>query len=308
MGFEGFSDRDFDAYLPARRTSAMHTLARRQVRDKLKALMGEVVATLGDEVAGMELCLSSDSPSLENNHSVSEQGAYLIRSSAERDAVKALVEKLSLRSSVALDVATFHKHASLGVVLDELGVCSLMVFHPRGQVDRQNLRAKLSQGWAQDALLAAFKALPDTFQVQLPGSAEPLVPSQITVEVVITAGKALETEEMFRVSHRHARADLNPSTLAATLVADLKAMAPLYHFGAWSKEQDHIQAVKAAKEQRQEAQRVTQLQVGDRVKILSGLWSGRSGTVEAVDKKGALKVQVGLVSVKVEAKDTQLLA
>ena len=41
MGFIGFSDKDLDAYQPNHRTSATFTLARRQVKDKLKGLFGK---------------------------------------------------------------------------------------------------------------------------------------------------------------------------------------------------------------------------------------------------------------------------
>ena len=59
------------------------------------------------------------------------------------------------------------KHASaLGIVVDEKGVHAQLAFHPRGRVDRQNLKAKLSESWALDALLQQFKALPSGFALE----------------------------------------------------------------------------------------------------------------------------------------------
>ncbi|MEW5848625.1 MAG: hypothetical protein AB2A00_07410 [Myxococcota bacterium] len=303
MGFEGFTEKDFETYRPQHRTSAMYTLARRQVRDKLKVLMTEVQARLGEEAVAFDTVFSSETPSLENNRSVAEQGVYLIRSKADQEGVRALVEKLSLRSTVALDVAVFHKHAALGLVVDDVGIKSLLSLHPRGQVDRQNLKARLSEGWAQDAYAKLLQGLPGDFTLVLPG-AEAMDSSKVTVDVVLELQKALETDAPMTVFRQHPRTTATDA-LPEVLAADLRTLLPVYRFGAWARDHDFIQAQKAIKEHKQEARKATQYQVGDRVKILSGLWSGRQGTVEEVDKKGVLKVQVGLVSVKVDAKDAQ---
>jgi hypothetical protein len=302
MAFDGFTDKDFDTYQPAHRTSAMYTLARRQVREKLKGLLTELVTALGADVAGMELVLSSDAPSLENNRSVSEQSGWLIRGVADKEALKALVEKLSLKSSTALDVATHHKHAALGVAIDNEGFRCVLRYHGRGQVDRQNLRAKLVEGWAQDALLSHFKALDDGFRVTLPGAEGHLNPLDLTLDHILGMTRVLDGDQPLEVVRQRIRDDAK-ADLPKKAVDDLRALVPLYKFGAWAPDADYIQAVKAAKQQRQEARKATQLQPGDKVRILTGMWNGKSGVVEAVDKKGLLRVQVGQVTVKVDAKD-----
>jgi transcription antitermination factor NusG len=307
MGFTGFTDKDLDAYLPAHRTSAMYTLARRQVKDKLKVLLDEVTSSLGPDVAGMERVLSSDSPSLENSHKVADQSAWVVRGKPDQEAVRLLVERMSLRSSMALDVTAFHKHAALGIVLGDTGVRHALSFHPRGQVDRQNLHALLAQGWAQDAFLKLVRELPDGFRVTLPGGPADLPVAQVTVEQVMEAGKGLPGDGLFSVFRCHDRAVATSPQLASSATEDVKCLVPLYKFGAWTRDNDHIQALKVVREQKQEAQRTaTPFQPGDRVKILGGLWSGRAGVVDSVDKKGTIKVMVGLVAVKVEARDIEL--
>ena len=302
MGFDGFSDKDFDTYKPAARGSATFTLARRTVKDKLRALMADVAKALGDHGKGMELVFSSEVPSLENNRSVAEQGAYFIRGASDRTAVKALVEKMSLRSSTALDVSEFHKHASLGVVVDEHGVHTVLNFHPRGQVDRQNLKAKLAEGWAVEAFVTTLQGLPAGFSVQLPGMAAAVPASAITREQVEEACKVLDGDTVCTVARTRDREGSRGALLDA-LCEDLKALLPVYAFGAWTAEHDHIQAVKAARQQREESRKGTDLKAGAKVRILAGMWSGHQGVVEAVDKKGGLHVRVGLVSVRLEAKD-----
>jgi hypothetical protein len=302
MGFDGFTDKDFDTYKLAGRGSATFTLARRTVKDKLRALMVDVAKAMGDAGKGMELVFSSEAPSLENNRSVAEQGAYFIRGASDRMAVKALVEKMSLRSSTALDVSEFHKHASIGVVVDEHGVFAALNYHPRGQVDRQNLKAKLAESWALDAFLTTLQGLPEGFTVQLPGMTAPVDRAAITRENVEEGCKALDGDTVCTVVKLRAR-DVAKGPLADAIAEDIKALLPVYAFGAWTAEHDHIQAVKAAKQQREESRKGTDLKAGAKVRILAGIWNGHTGVVEAVDKKGGLHVRVGLVSVRLDAKD-----
>jgi hypothetical protein len=303
MGFDGFSDKDFDTYKPAHRTSATFTLQRRQVKDKLRALMTDVMTAVGEEARGLELTFSSETPSLENGRSVADQGAYLVRTASERVAVKALVEKMSMSSATALDVAEFHKHAALGVVVDENGVHAQLAFHPRGRVDRQNLKAKLAEAWAQDALVQLFKNLPAGFSVML-GAPMLVAPADVTADMLTETIKVLDGDAPLAIIRQRSRED-SKGALTDGLVADLKTLLAIYRFGAWATDHDHIQAVKAAKAQREEARKGTDLLPGAKIRILSGMWSGKQGVVEAVDKKGGLRVLVGAVTVKIDVKDAQ---
>jgi transcription antitermination factor NusG len=47
------------------------------------------------------------------------------------------------------------------------------------------------------------------------------------------------------------------------------------------------------------------LSKNDRVKIVRGMFSGRTGVVQEIDAKGALKVLVGTVAVKVGADEVE---
>ncbi|MBI5494138.1 MAG: hypothetical protein HY904_03870 [Deltaproteobacteria bacterium] len=303
MGFDGFTDKDFDTYLADHRGSATFTLQRRLVKDKLRALMSEVMAQVGESARGLELVFSSEVPSLENGRCVAEQGAYLIRGATDREAVKALVEKMSLRSAMALDVAEFHKHASIGVVVDDTGLRALLAFHPRGQVDRQNLKAKLGESWAVDAFLAQLQALPEGFRVLLPGMPAPVAPAELARAAVEECVRALEGDAMLLATHVRPR-DGARGALAEVLTADLQALLALYRFSAWAPDHDQIHAVKQAKQQREES-RKADFQPGMKVRILAGMWNGKVGVVESLDKKGGVKVMVGAVSVKIEARDAQ---
>jgi hypothetical protein len=211
---------------------------------------------------------------------------------------------MSLRSTTALDTSTWHKHASVGISVHDEGVSALMTFHPRGAVDRRNLAAKLAEAWAQDAFLQLLVSLGEPWRVQLPGMDASVESAALTRDHVVAAQKALDGDGAFTLTHA-----LGRSTDAAAqkqgLHTALAAALPVYRFGAWTPEHDHIHAVKQARAQREESRKATALQAGDKVRILAGAWSGKNGVVEAVDKKGGLKVQVGNLSVRLEAKDAQ---
>lgn len=303
MVFEGFSEKDYDTYLPAHRGSATYTLQRMQVKDKLQAWVVALTPGVGDALTGMEARFSSHAPSLENNRSVADQSVWWIRGASEAQALKTLVEKVDLQSANALDVAAWHKHGAVGVVVGNNGVDVAVVFHPRGAVDRHNLKAKLAEGWAQEAFAQLLGGLGQPWQVQYPGQ-PPVEASMVDAAGAAGLVRQLEEDGEFRVFCPLGRQLDGPALTQQVLERLAQAMA-VYRFAAWAPEHDHIQAVKAARHEREEVARASSMRVGDKVRILTGAWNGRVGVVQVVDKKGGLKVQVGPVSVRLDAKDAQ---
>ena len=71
---------------------------------------------------------------------------------------------------------------------------------------------------------------------------------------------------------------------------------PLYEFIAWSRDNDHHELKEALREQKQKAEKqFKQLGVGDRVRIVRGLASGKIGIIDSIEKKGVVKVRIGML-------------
>ncbi len=306
MVFAGFSAEDFETYEPARRTSAMYTLQRRAVKDKLTALAAQAGAVLGEQLAGLQEDYSDEAPGLVNNRRVDSQWLTWLRGPEAQQKLRALQDKIQLSAPDALDIAPHHKHAHLAVVVDDRRLETSLRIHRRAQVDRDNLTTRLKESWAREAVAEHLNNCGAGFSFgAVEGRDLPETPvaeaDAAAVQRWLDAGAE---SEWLVVS---ASCSIDDATALGAQVGEACAerLAPLlalYRFVAWSPDNDHVGAKKAIKEIKAEAKK-SGFKKGDGVRILAGMWQGRRGTVEGVDKKGGLKVTVGLVTVKVDASE-----
>ncbi len=84
--------------------------------------------------------------------------------------------------------------------------------------------------------------------------------------------------------------------------AALAALLGPYKFIAWSRDNDYVLMREALQKEKQ-ARRQKGLVKNDAVRIVRGMFAGKSGVVQEVDAKGGIKVLVGKVAVKVDAED-----
>jgi transcription antitermination factor NusG len=74
----------------------------------------------------------------------------------------------------------------------------------------------------------------------------------------------------------------------------------VYRFCAWTRDNDLIDAGKQIQEEKaQKRRQATAFNPGDRVRFVSGLFTGKLGVVQETDTKAQVKVRVGKMSVVV---------
>lgn len=297
------SKTDFANYEVKRRSSAMYTLQRRQVKDKLQQLAQEIAAILGSALDGLQTVFSDEAPSLVNHHSVDRQWLTWLRSDEASAKLRSLQGELKLTAPDALDMAPHHRHAHLAVVVDERFLETSLRIHRRAMVDRENFAARVKDSWARDGIIDLLKACGDGYTFGAVNDREiPEQPvSEASAESLADWLSAGQDSDWLCVTASCSIEDVEAlgDGLAAACVERLQPLLDLYRFVAWAQDNDHIAAKKAIKEAKAEQQRAG-FSKGDQVRILAGLWAGRRGTIEDVDKKGGVKVAVGLVSVKVK--------
>jgi hypothetical protein len=172
-------------------------------------------------------------------------------------------------------------------------------------IDRRNLMAKLSQSWERERALQMFAELPENTVVRL-GETERAgrdfdlaalggLGEQLTPEGAdLTIGTRLGTNEAVA---------LGPN-LADALSATLRGVLPLYRFAAWTRDNDLIEVSKQLQVQKAQRRRdQAAFNAGDRVRFVSGLFSGKVGVVQDVDAKAQVRVRVGKMSVTVGGSD-----
>jgi transcription antitermination factor NusG len=314
--FDGFEARDFEAYAPSKWQSNVFNLERMRVKDKLTSLgqqLSPMVPSPDSPPLGYEV--SVEHPALWNNNTVSDQQLYFTRSEDERKELFTRNTRARPMSSLVADPSPDREHMVLCVVVSEPGVEICLKLHPNATVDRQNLVTKLTDRWHMQALVDLLANLPSDFHVGFAGG-DMSAPSTLDADAlrvlvqafadgsassnpsetkVIVVGRTFEPEAVCEAESGFA--DLARETLQALL--------PLYQHLAWSRQNDFVEAKEAIRKDKQ-VKKARGIRQHDSIRVNRGLFSGKTGVVESIDAKGLLKVRLGTMVVKLDAKDASL--
>jgi len=310
--FPGFTDRDFDAYAPQKWKSNVFNRERLEVKQKLlilgKELGGVLVAGDGSPL----LCEASvEHPALWNHKQVAAQHLYFSRNEGARKELDRIIDRSRPMSAMLDDPTPQRNHLFLSITIDQARVELALKLHPDASVDRQNLERKLTDHWECERFIDLLHDLPDGYRVGVTGGT--LVPAQAIDEAGVRAAlvELARPEEPGKthwlvVERSLPRADATAAggELVDAARRELAGLLPIYHFVAWTRDNDFVSMREMLKqEKREKAQRG--LAKNDRVRIVRGMFAGRNGVVQEIDAKGGLRVQVGKVAVKLAAEDVE---
>ncbi len=242
MPFAGFTAEDFDAYLPEKWSSNMFTLPRRKVKDKLEAIGRQLFAELA--TCGLQLVphLSDDHPSLWNNKRVETQWLFFSRDEGAQKKLAEIIDTERTLAANLADPAPLYRHVFLGVAVDcehlEIG----LRMHHDAWVDRKNLLTLLATEDGRCHFLDLLGTLPGHYEVGLVGG-----------EIGPASGFDMDRLEdlttrfgegggFLFVGARLPRDQvpvLGPE-VEGVLVETMRLLVPVYHFVAWSPENDVV--------------------------------------------------------------------
>lgn len=314
--FDGFEARDFEAYAPSKWQSNAFNLERMRVKDKLVSL-GQQLSPVQPSTDSPPLSceVSVEHPALWNNNTVSEQQLYFTRSADERKELSSRNTRGTSMSSLLADPSPYREHMVLCVSVNEQGVEISLRLHPNAAVDRQNMVTKLADRWHMQAFLEQLSELPEAFGMGLTGEA--LIPpatldSDRLRELVgsFAAGADASAEDGQRVLtvgrvYPAAQVCEAAADFADRVREDLLALLPLYQHLAWSRQNDFVEVTEAIREEKK-VKKARGIRATDQIRVIRGLFSGKAGVVESIDAKGLLKVRLGTMVVKIDAKDVLL--
>lgn len=310
--FPGFTDRDFEAYSPNKWKSNVFNRERLEVKQKLLAL-GRDLAGVAVAADGSPLtCEASvEHPALWNHKQVEAQHLFFSRNEGARKELDRLIDRARPILTMLEDPTPQRNHLFLSVSLTHEHVELAMKLHPDARVDRQNLERKLGEPWERQKFLDLVRDLPPGHRIGVTGATAIPAPElgddglkQVLAD--FARPEAPGKTHHLVVGRALARAE---ATAAGANVVDgarreLAALLPLYHFAAWTRENDFVSIREQLKQEKQ-VQRQKGLVKNDRVRIVRGMFSGRSGVVQEIDAKGELKVLVGKLAVKVAADEVE---
>lgn len=314
--FDGFEARDFEAYAPSKWQSNAFTLERMRVKDKLMSLGQQLSPVQPSEDSPPLSCeVSVEHPALWNNNTVSDQQLYFTRSADERKELSSRNSRATSMSSLLADPSPYREHMVLCVSVNEQGVEISLRLHPNAAVDRQNMVSKLTDRWHMQALVDQLAELPEPFGLGLTGG-ELVPPSTLNADRLreliqsFAAGADASTEDSQRVltvGRVYAADEVCEAAgdFANRVREDLQALLPLYLHLAWSRQNDFVEVTEAIREEKK-VKKARGIRATDQIRVTRGLFSGKTGVVESIDAKGLLKVRLGTMVVKIDAKDVLL--
>jgi len=314
--FPGFTASDFDAYAPKKWKSNVFNRERLEVKQKLvalgRSLQGTMVAADGSPLAAEP---SVEHPALWNHKQVEAQHLFFSRNEGARKELDAIIDREKSLASMIDDPTPLRNHVFLAATLGHDALELSVKLHPDARVDRQNLERKCEDHFEREKLLrmlhglgAPYRAgvtpqlipvgeLDDARLGEILGALASLSGPQAmqlpgTPPKLLYIGRAIARDEAIALG----------AGVVEAAQKGLDALLEIYRFIAWSRDNDFLSMREALQKEKQ-ARRQKGLAKNDAVRIVRGMFAGKSGVVQEIDAKGGLKVLVGKVAVKIDVED-----
>jgi hypothetical protein len=302
--FPGFSEKDFEAYAPNKWKSNVFNRDRLEVKTKLLALgraLGQGLT--GADGALLAIDASVEHPALHNHKQVEAQHLFFFRNEGQRKELDRIIDRQTSLAVQLDDPTPQRAHVFLAVTLAHKTLEVALKLHPDARVDRQNLERKVEEHFAREKWVSLVSGLGDPWQTGVTPQLGPVTACDESrmAEALAQLGA---THGLFYVGRAIARDEaVAAGAQVADLVRDaLARLLPLYHFVAWSRENDFV-SIKETLQKEKQQKRQKGLAKNDTVRIVRGILAGKSGVVQEVDAKGGVRVLVGKVAVKLVAED-----
>lgn len=310
--FPGFTDRDFEAYAPNKWKSNVFNRERLEVKQKLLALGKELAGTLTAADGSPLACeASAEHPALWNHKQVEAQHLFFSRNEGARKELDLIIDRSRPMTTMLEDPTPQRNHLFLCVSVDRERVEFALKLHPDARVDRQNLERKLVEPWEREKFFDLMRGLPEGTIVGVSGGGALEARELDDAKLKELLGEFSRPEapgktHWFYVSRVLTRDQAKAAAGGLVELArrELALLLPVYHYVAWSRENDFV-SMKEQLKQEKAAKRQKGLARHDRVRIVRGVFSGRIGVVQEIDAKGALRVLVGTVAVKLGAEEVE---
>ena len=307
--FSGFTSADFDAYAQKKWKSNVFTRERLDVKQKLIALGRELQGSLS-AADGSPLAVepSVEYPALWNHKQVEAQHIYFSRNEGARKELDTIIDKQISLASMIDDPTPQRNHLFLVASVTNNGLEIALKLHPDARIDRQNLERKCEDHFEREKFIHLVRDL-ESARVGVPPVVTPVADLDDTRlnEILATLAKAaapLGVQPLLGIVQmvpRERAIELGAAILDETKRLFAKLL-PIYKFVAWSRDNDFVLMRETLQKEKQ-ARRQKGLAKHDQVRIVRGMFAGKTGVVQEIDQKGGVKLLVGKIAVKLDAED-----
>jgi hypothetical protein len=304
--FGGFTSSDFDAFDPKKWSSHAYNRERLEVKLKLSDLGKALMQQRAQQLAGQELGLTEERPSIFNQQKVRDLTLFFTRGSEARRELEAIVEKHCSLAEKIQDPALHHKHITVGLRIHADGIEFGLWLHHDAWVDWTNLIERCKEHYEREKLVEIIAGLDNSlcfFQGDRPTAA--MTPAHsVSIEQLLGSPGSAQPRTFYGECLGCSDTVLAGPQLIERVAQTIARLWPLHQFIAWRRDNDYHRLREVLKERREKGKmQFSALKTGDEVRILKGLAAGRTGVVEEIEKKGLLKVRLGLLVMAVKVED-----
>jgi len=297
--------KDFDAYLENKWKSRVFNRERLEVREKLLALGRRIApSVVAADGSPLEYEVSVEHPALWNHHEVQNQHLFFSRNKEARKEIDGIISKNRTMAALIDDPSPLRNHIFLSLMIDLGRIELALKVHSDAAVDRDNLQRKCQDFFQREKLLHLIQNLSEHHTVGIMGQSD--YPARTldddTLQSLVNALPSADS--WLSIGRSYSRED--PAVLDLTFADvardDLRQLLPLLHFISWGRDNDSL-AMRATLKLKEVKQKSRGLAKNDRVRVVKGVFSGKTGKIQDVDAKGALKVLLGSMLVKLMGDD-----
>lgn len=337
--FDGFVAADFDAFEEKKWSSNRFNLERMRVRNKLQALETQINSRFEAAGVAIQSDVTLDHPTILNNKKVEAIWLTFSRTEEQRRTLSRFIEReISLADRVQ-DANPQHQHLHLGVRVGYEGVEVGLNMYRHAVLDVNNFVEKSSEVWEGENLRAIYGALPEDVWFSFGDGERRPASELLSMSAADLRARFDAGAECFSICRRYERDDalLLDAAFVDALLDGLNRLLPIYRYAVWQRENDFLSMQKLLKEERRADRAVAAggqvkaqvaheqssgasvpagrapkaaradrpLKKGDKVRVTSGLFHGKQGSVTDIDNRGRIKVFLGKLSVTLTAKELQ---
>ncbi len=306
MGFLGFTHADFMAFEESKWSSNAFNRERLEVKLKLAEFGKELAPEVVGLLPGQEMGITEERPSIFNQHKVESLALFYIRSEESRKDLALILDRAKSIADHVSDPALHHRHIAFSVRLSREGLEAGLFLHKNAWVDWQNAVHRCREHFEREKFMSLLTALPESISFQHGERLRPTAEQGkiAGLDEIIAGFEQADPWSYFGTAFEKDDSLLKSHILVEETRSIFASLVPLYSFIAWRRDNDFHELREKLQEQKEKAQRkFSSVKVGDQVRILKGLASGRVGVIESLEHKGVVKVRLGTIVAAVSVEE-----
>ncbi len=303
LRFEGFADSDFDAFAPSKWQSHAFNRERLEVKLKLSDLGVELEKRLAMRLAGQEMGLTPERPSIFNQHQVRDISLYFLRNEQSRRILGSILDQSTRIADTVQDPALHHQHIMLAFRMHQQGVEIGLWLHESAWADWKNMLHRCREYWEKEKLDGILAALPTSIAYARgrPEAFDIVSAANVGVERILESFLQTGPWSFFGEVLDRTQSVLVSPDLTGHIDAVFSSLIELYQYISWRPDNDYHNLNAVVKKEKHKVEtKFTELKPGDKVKIVKGLATGRTGIVSTLERKGKVKIRLGTMLVTMQ--------